>query len=170
MFLEKKREYEANCVLIELDFGDFWNNLLSQIDEKDLYKPEVERYGKETDPHVTLLYPVNPGTSFDSVKSTLDRVIDKKIDIVVNGIDIFENPEFDVIKLNVIADKYLQQIHDELSNLPNSEVRVYKPHITLAFTKKGTGAKYKNNNYKHMISCNRIKFTTSDGDEYYYSI
>jgi hypothetical protein len=69
-FLEAKsgKLYRYGCVMVYLDIPN-WNSIVSHIDESDLYKPDNRRYGYETDPHITLLYPVEPDVKFDEVKN-----------------------------------------------------------------------------------------------------
>ena len=65
---------------------------------------------------------------------------------------LFENLEFDVVKLGVIKTPKLEEINKRLSELPNSnQFPEYKPHITLAYVKKGSGQKYADPNYKYQI-------------------
>jgi 2'-5' RNA ligase len=74
------------------------------------------------------------------------------IKIDIDGINLFENEQFDVLKFNVVSDPGLQQLHDELSKLPNNDnFPTYTPHITIAYLNKGEGKKYVNPNYKYSV-------------------
>ena len=75
--MQHNRNYNFGCVLLKLDFkDDFWNNLLNQIDDNDLYHPEEDRYGKELESHVTLLYGLEPSVSDEQVLDTCKKYED----------------------------------------------------------------------------------------------
>lgn len=163
--------YKYGCVMIELNISN-WDELTSVIDPEDVYIPEDPAKGVETNPHVTLLYPVDPKVKFEEIKDILDRIIYKKINIEIDGVECFENSECDVVKLNIIPNVFIKNIHNELSKLPNFDKHIkFSPHITLAFVKSGHGKKYENENYKHIVNdIKRIKYTTPSGDKFYYDI
>lgn len=161
--------HEFGCVMIEVPATN-WDEITSMIDPEDVYI-EKGKYGIEDNPHVTLLYGLHKGVSVKMVKkvfSTFDGVIDLEI----NGIGIFENPKFDVVKFNVNPEGSLQYLFDRLSELPNSnEFPNYMPHITIAFLKKGTGRKYINPNYKHVIeNATEITYSMVNGMVSYFNI
>lgn len=163
--------YRYGCVMIELNILN-WDELTDRIDPEDLYEPENPAHGLETNPHATLLYPVDPEVKFVDIKNILDSTSHDKMEIEINGIGCFENTEFDVIKLNIIPIGFIENIHNELKKLPNlDKYPTYEPHITLAFLKKGTGKKYINSNYKYTIkNIGRIKYTKPTGEKFYYDI
>jgi hypothetical protein len=162
--------YKYGCVMLELNISN-WEELTNIIDTSDVYLPNDPSHGIETNPHVTILYGLHPGVTVDQVKSVFDK-FHKEIHIDIDGVGIFENPEFDVVKLNVIPDGSLQELHDEMKKLPNSDqYPEYKPHITLSYVKKGTGKKYINPNYKYTIKdIGRIKYSTPEGEKIYFDI
>jgi 2'-5' RNA ligase len=87
----------------------------------------------------------------DEVKSVFEGFTGS-INIEVDGIGVFENKDYDVVKFNVNPDGSLQELHDKLSEFPNSNsFPDYKPHITLAYIKKGLGKKYIRNDYKYTV-------------------
>ena len=99
-----------------------------------------------------------------------DVHVTNNINIKVDGVDIFENEKYDVVKFNVSPDGALQYLHDELSKLPNSnEFPDYKPHITLAYIKKGLGKKYIKPDYKYEVkNANHITYSLSNGEKIYF--
>jgi len=136
--LEKKATYEFGCVMAGVDFED-WKSITDIVDNDDLYMPDDERYGKETYPHVTILYGLHDSVSFSDVKERLDM---DSISISVDSISIFENKDYDVVKFSVKS-KDLNKLNKSLSELPNSnEYPDYIPHITIAYVKSGEGKKY----------------------------
>ena len=152
IFLEEKREYQYGCVLIELNLED-WNSILDTISKEDLYLPDNEVYGMETNPHLTLLYGLHKEVSVEDIEKAINQFNIKDFKIEVDGIDIFENEQFDVLKMKVFNSKILNQMHLKLKELPNSDkYEQYSPHITIAYLKSGTGNKYIDENYKKTIN------------------
>ena len=87
--------------------------------------------------------------------------------VQLDGVSIFENPEFDVVKLGVVLTPRIKEINKRLSELPNSnQFPEYKPHITLAYVKRGLGKKYVNPDYKYEIkTISKIVYTRPDTTE-----
>jgi len=167
MFLEKKREYDFGCVLIELDFPeDFWNNLISQIDEDDLYKPEVERYSKETEPHVTVLYGIENDVDDKEVVDICKSFNGSDIKITCTNLECFQNKEFDVIKLTIDSPK-LHEINSALKKVKHTDsYPTYKPHATIAFLKPGMGPKYCRSIKPIIIDdIHNITYSKTSGDD-----
>lgn len=162
--------YRYGCVMVGLDISN-WDSLTSEIDPNDVYHPEDPAKGVETNPHVTILYGLNKGVTVEQVKSVFDN-FHGDIKVEINGVGIFENEEFDVVKLNVIPSESLRTLHDELKKFPNSDqYPEYKPHITIAFVKKGMGKKYANPNYKYTIKkIGKVKYSTPEGEKVYFDI
>lgn len=155
-FLEAKsgKLYRYGCVMVYLDIPN-WDNIVSHIDKEDLYKPELKRFGLETDPHVTILYGLHSDVNDEDVINVFKNIKSDDIQINVDGIDIFENPEFDVIKMNVKSET-LNALNQELRKLPHtSDYPDYKPHITIAYLLPGKGKGYIESDYKY--SFNQIK-------------
>jgi 2'-5' RNA ligase len=167
-FVKESTGYKLGCVMVEVPVSN-WNEITSIIDKNDLYEVEGENYGIQDNPHLTLLYPVKNGVEYNEVKNILDKVICDKINININGIDIFTNDKFDVVKFNVECDDYLSKIHKELkSNIPNEDkYDVYTPHITIGYVKSGQGNKYINKDYKFNLDVNTILYTNLDKEDVY---
>jgi 2'-5' RNA ligase len=161
--------YKHGCVMLELNIGN-WDELTDSIDPKDVYLPDDPSHGVETNPHVTIMYPVDPDRTFTNVTDILDKIKVKKPKIEIDGIGIFENSEFDVLKFTIINNSILQNLHDRLSILGQDKFDKFKPHITIAYLKSGSGKKYINQNYHYTIDVDRIKYTTPSGEKFYYSI
>jgi 2'-5' RNA ligase len=62
----------------------------------------------------------------------------------------------------------LEEVNKRLSELPNSnQFPEYKPHITIAYVKKGLGQKYADSNYKYQIkNISKIVYVRPDKSEY----
>ena len=164
-YIKETSGYEYGCVMIEIPVSN-WDEITSIIDTDDIYeKDDDSTYGIQKNPHLTLLYGLHDTVTPEMVKSVFNKFTGD-INIEVDGIDIFENEEFDVVKFNVKPDDTLQYLHDELSKFPNSNsFPDYKPHITIGYVKKGTGKKYIKPDYKYQVkNVNKITYSMPNGE------
>ena len=140
---EKKTEgqIEYGCLMLYLDI-DVWNKITSLINKEDLYEKDDE-YGIETEPHTTILYGFHDEVTADKVFDLYKENTElKPVEVKTDGISIFENDEFDVVKLDVDS-KLLTKLNGIMKELPNtSTYPEYHAHITIAYVKKGKGKKY----------------------------
>lgn len=111
------------------------------IKEKDLYHKINEKgedeFGREKECHVTIRYGFTKDLNELDIRQLLKG--HKEFLVELNDLDIFDtNPEFDVVKFNVNSST-LNQLNELSGIYPNkSDYPDYKPHITLAYVKKGT--------------------------------
>lgn len=169
--LEKIGSYEYGCVMIDLPLNK-WDKIVQTISPEDVYtESDNDSYGIQKNPHLTLLYGLHDNVTLEDVKSVFD-LLQEGINIEIDGIGIFENKDYDVVKFNVKPSSTLQSLHNELSKLPNSnEYPDYKPHITICYVKKGTGKKYIRNDYRHSINgIKKICYSLSNGEKFYFEI
>jgi 2'-5' RNA ligase len=168
-FLKESNGFNLGCVMLEVPVSN-WDEIISSINEEDLYTDEGKP-GIQENPHVTVLYGLHEEVSLEQVKSVFED-IDESIDIRIEGIGVFENEKFDVVKFNVVAGGTLQDLHNRLSEFPNSnEYPEYEPHITIAYIKKGHGKKYEDLAYKHSIeNIDEVCYSLTDGSKEYFSI
>lgn len=108
------------------------------IPDSDLF--DGDGFGRETEPHVTLLFGLTENDP-KAVQQVLAGEGEAKA--TLGKVSLFKNPDYDVIKVDVESEK-LQQLNKKLrDNLPyKSDFPDYQPHITLAYVKKGEGQKY----------------------------
>jgi 2'-5' RNA ligase len=167
-FLLEKMSYDGSCLMVKLDITN-WNNIIYDIKDEDIYQEqEGDIYGRQKNPHLTLLFPIvdkNPNLSF----KVLDKVLIRPINIKVNKIDFFESEKYDVLKFSVITNTYLDNIHSELKeNIENGDkFDVYRPHITIAYLKKGSAKKYCRDINLELKNQTNIVFT-NNGSEIKY--
>jgi 2'-5' RNA ligase len=170
-FIRESNNYDFGCIMIEFPVTN-WNEIISSIDESDLYEEEGEEYGIQKNPHLTLLYGLESNVSKEQVEDILNGVMQgsKPIEIELENINLFENEDYDVVKFNVKKTELLQKLFDSLSTLPNQNTfKDYQPHITIAYVKKGLGKKYIRN-YKHKFISNNICYSKSNGEKIYFEI
>jgi hypothetical protein len=167
LFLEKdSKMYEYGCLMVYLDISN-WYELLFNIDTQDLYQIENDRYGKESEPHCTILYGIHPTVSDSEVKSLFNGLRKEDIDIVSQGIDCFNNKDYDVLKVNVESNK-LNELHNLCKdNLEyTSNYHDYKPHLTLAYLNKGSGQQYIDSTKSVKIdNINKIVYSKPNGEK-----
>jgi len=155
---EKAERIEYGCLMLYLDVP-IWNKITSIIDKNDIY--DVKGYGIETEPHTTILYgfhdDVTPDEVFDLYRENMTL---KPIEIGVDGISIFENSEFDVVKFGVKS-KILTKLNKIMSVLSHTtDFPDYHAHITLAYVKKGRGKKYvKSFEKERKLTGNELVYT-----------
>lgn len=169
-FINESRKHEFGCVMIDVPVKN-WDEIIEFIDKDDLYiKEDDDTYGAQDRPHLTLLYGLHKNVSIDQVKPIFKNI--DKINIEIDKVDIFENDDFDVVKFNIKPIKLLQDIFDKLSELPNSNnFPDYKPHITIAYVKKGKGKKYLKKDYKWKVKdIDEITYSHVNGKEYKFKL
>lgn len=111
-----------------IDFGSFKDN----IDREDVIE-------WETWAHITLFYPLYGANDLESVKYGL---FSPSVELV--GLSCFELEDKDVLKIDVESDD-LHLMHDMVDDgvdHPEKNFPEYRPHITICYLKKGSGAKY----------------------------
>ena len=119
-----------------------FSRLALELDSDDIYDPNNDgKYGVEREPHVTVKYGIH--------EQDHDVVLDfvKGIPPIVIGFDnkfsLFENGDFDVLKINVTG-KGLRDLNRRVCERFEHTDRYteYNPHATLAYLHPGLGKKY----------------------------
>jgi len=143
--VDNKVRDHYGCVMMDSKIKDWEDYHTAGIDEDDVYiKPLDQSYGLETKPHVTVLFgihedEIDPETIANVIKSNM-----KPLTVKVDEIDVFEGPEYDVVKYNIPISDELQGYHDLFKKFPNTQTfPEYKPHMTIAYVRSGEGKKYK---------------------------
>ena len=163
-FIKESSEYKYGCVMIETPFPN-WNDITSMISPEDLYDRE-EGDAIQENPHLTIFYGLHSNVKTEVVEDIF-REFKGNIKIEGNGISIFENELFDVVKFNINSQGSLQSLFNEFMKLPNScTYPDYQPHITIAYVKSGTGKKYVKPDYKYEVkNVDKITYSMADGDK-----
>ena len=131
---------------------------LDSIEEKVLKGLKKFKYGVEVD--------------FLSEELDMDEEEVKKVlegqkggEAELSNIGIFENDDYDVVKVDIKSPD-LHRLNKQLSdNLENTDEHpVYHPHLTIAYVKSGEGKKYKGSNKLSgkKFSFNKVVFEDSD--------
>lgn len=114
----------------------------AKIKDSDIFVSQTDpSFGREDEMHVTILYGVHSESSEEVAKLISGQ---KSISVKIDEVDVFTNPEkFDVVVIKVISED-LNFLNEKLTQEVEytNKYKEYKPHITLAYVKKGKGWKY----------------------------
>jgi 2'-5' RNA ligase len=134
VFKDKSADYAS--VQFRIIGSESWfSGTQSRIPEESLF----QEYGRETKPHVTILYGLRNDITVSQVRSVLEN-LELPEAVEVFGYSLFDsNPSYDVLKIDVAGPKILWDIHKLLKvfPVPGETFSEYKPHVTLAYLKKG---------------------------------
>lgn len=139
---KKKHKNEFGCVMIFLDIAKKdWDGIQDEIEEEDLYTdPEDPSYGREMEPHVTILYGLHGDIPDEEIEEEIKKI--KMPEIEFKGISSFDSKEFDVLKFDVKSSD-LTKLNKKFAEFPHtSKFPDYHPHCTIAYLKKDSAKKY----------------------------
>lgn len=170
----EKHIYQYGCVMLPLNddisaIVKYWAK--KNIDQDNLYINVEEGIdGLEDFPHITAKY----GIINDEFKHISDLIEGYgNIDVQLNKVELFtQNPKFDVLKITITGDK-LQKLHDILSESNDGDkFPDYKPHLTLAYLKKGTGESLVDNDFFDQLTDNidQVLLTDANGEDHYIDL
>lgn len=137
----KTRPVEYGVLMLNFNIPN-WKEIIGKIHPDDLYNEPG--FGLEEEPHVTALYGFHDEVTAEDVKEAAKKYSRKPIAVKLTGISLFQskNRPFDVVKFDVNSAE-LGRLNKRLQKLPNTnEFNDYHPHMTIAYVKKGAGAKY----------------------------
>lgn len=111
-----------------------------RIEEKDVYQDDKGTCGLEDDIHVTVLY----GLTEDDPRA-VGRLLGRmaRFDVRLGLVSAFmDNPDYDVVKIDVEAPELLLMHYLLKGHLPNTcKFPTYAPHCTVGYVKKGKAAR-----------------------------
>lgn len=138
------------------------------ISDDIIYDNKTKEYGREIESHITIKYGLTKVYGKKEVEAFLLGI--KPFKVKICGIGIFENEDFDVVKLNV-SSKELDELNEKFCNLPNEDkYKIYHPHSTLAYVKPGEGKKLKKS-WKGLTSITIDKICYSNkGKKIYFEL
>lgn len=97
-------------------------------------------YGRESHVHTTVNYGLDPKMDRDEIKKFLG-LVEGPIKVKLGKISKFDPEKYDVIKIEVESPS-LHEMHNKIKDslgVPGETYPEYKPHLTLAYVKKGMG-------------------------------
>lgn len=114
-----------------------------KVSDEDVFS-EKEKYGREDEIHVTVLYGIH-SDSPEKVRRMLHEF--PPFEIQLGKTSAFTtNDRYDVLKLDVFSDE-LRELNKTLRKnvVHTSNFKVYRPHVTISYLKNNCGEKYVGN-------------------------
>ena len=169
---KQKRVYDYGCVMVDLNMDtNNWNDIQNKIDEDDIYFGDGENggYGRELDPHVTILFGLHADVKDEKVEELIGKI--EKPDLKLKNISSFENKEFDVLKFDIESPD-LHILNEKFKTLPHTtDFPNYHPHATICYLKKGLAKKYVKSlsDIKSIeVECSEVLYSKPDGTKKKY--
>jgi len=143
--------FEYGAVTLPIQNKELWASILPPIDPNDLYiNPAENVFGYEDTPHITALYgihseEVSTGQVRKVIKEEKEGIARESITVWLGQVSFFDekNAAYEVLKFEVVSPELIQFYYHLKTNLPYTKTHFkYSPHATIAYLKKGTGAKY----------------------------
>lgn len=161
---KEQEEPKIGCLMLYFAFSNWDEFIRKLVKEQDIYLDDEDPkndYGYEDEPHCTILYGFH---HYDGIVEDIKKHLpdlEELDDIVRGNITIFEQEKYDVIKFDIHSEKLKELNKKMCENFEyTNEHPDYHPHMTIAYVKKGEGAKYIQEN---------IKQVPLFGDKYIYS-
>lgn len=113
-----------------------WSKIQGIVDPSDIADDGIEDM-----PHITLLANiVDSPENINIVKNFAGNI--KPIEVTLNKLGLFEN-DVDVLKFDILSDE-LFEVNEKIADLLawDDLYGIYRPHMTVAYLKKGLGKKY----------------------------
>lgn len=167
-------EYASTQVTLEGDVAEKVLALAATIPDEVL-----DEKGRETTPHVTIKFGLDPAVTADQVREVLANsdsireLLERGATLTLGKTAIFESEEgshangADVVYVEVDSDD-LKLLNKTISEaLPVSDTHPdYVPHITLAYVKKGEGQKYAGDETLAgtVVTFSAIQYSDTEGE------
>lgn len=171
---KKKKLYDYGCLMLYFKIPTkIKNKLFNDIDKKDLFKKDNPKYGLEKESHCTLLYGLhsdkieNDNDVFDSISKL------KFSKIKLHNVSFFDNPEYDVLKFDIIGSDLHKANKILTKNFPfTTDFPKYHPHSTIGYLKKGKGEEYldKFKDLEINVIPEKLVYSKPDGTKIYRSL
>lgn len=127
---EQKREYGCIMVYLKVNQSE-WDLIQSYIDEEDIYNEPS--YGRETEPHVTILYGLHGYITDEEIEKQIYKM--SIPDIKLKSVSLFTG-NFDVLKFDVDSQDMVELNKTFKEQFPNTNTFNYVPHCTIAYLKR----------------------------------
>ena len=148
---ENPAEYEYDCIsaIVPENIAAQVRSFAEGVPDDILYtgdgsEEDAAKYGREMNPHLTLLYGMENSDSSE-LASTLSSYT--SMSGVLGEINLFKQEDYDVIYVSVNGDDF-NASHKALADsveAPGNTHPEYVPHITIAYVRPGEGASFEGN-------------------------
>lgn len=141
----KKEKTEHAFSTTQLNLPEEHGSRIKKLARKLIYAEDLAADGFETNPHATVKFGLHTNKA-----ETLRPIIEshQPFEITLGKVEIFpgkgKDVDYDVVKIGVVDSPELHALNKKISDgAKNTDTHpAYQPHITLAYVKKGKGAKY----------------------------
>ena len=174
---KKSHKNLYGCLMIYLGIEDNeWEELEKLIPNEALYEPKDDpTYGKENEPHVTILFGLHNDISDKDIEAEIKKIKVPRIEL--GKVSSFKNDLFEVLKFDIISDD-LMKLNKKFSEFPHTtDYPNYHPHMTIAYCKKNEGGryiellnKYMEDNDSLVINPTKIVYSKADGTKKNYKL
>lgn len=167
---QKKPVYDYQSTQVDLpkEIASDVTALAEKIPDAEIsVDPNDPTIGREKEPHITVSYGLDPKiTKEDLLEALGDQ---QPIEVTLGKTSVFANDEYDVLKIDVTSSQ-LAEIHNKIKDslgLPGQTFDDYKPHITIAYLKKGEAGKYAGDASLEgqKITLNDLAFSNTSGEK-----
>tara|TARA_R110000796_G_scaffold162503_2_gene279287 strand:- start:4245 stop:5102 length:858 start_codon:yes stop_codon:yes gene_type:complete len=175
--LEKKGDsHDYGCAMLYFKVNkEDWDKIQSLIADEDLYEEDGDQsYGREDDPHVTILYGLHADVPDSKIEELVDEIRPTKL--TLKKISIFENDKYDVVKFDIVgvSEGKLIDMNAKFVKLPHTtDFPDYHPHSTIAYVKAGTGKKYiqsLSTKDSIVVEAKDVMYSKADGSKNKYKL
>lgn len=167
--LFESQEERFGCVMLLANLPN-WKEHLKIISKEDIYDDAEHNYGYSDEPHITVLYGIHhEKVDIKEIFETIQHM--HPVSTKVYEIDIFENPEYDVVIYKVPVTNDLKEYREMFMSFPNTQTYdEYKPHMTLAYVKKGQGKKYIKPIKPFKVNFNTAFYSSPEYEKKYFKL
>lgn len=134
---EEEKTYKLSSVQIQLpeEFANIIKCLGENIPDKYIYEDKNDpMFGREDDPHVTVLYGLHTDNGQDVQHAIKDY---RKFGVQLGEMSFFEADKYDVFKIEVHSPDLMRMNETLRTALEYTETHPeYQPHCTIAYVKK----------------------------------
>lgn len=137
------QKFGYGCAMVHFDFPEM-EQIHKGIENDHVYSEEGDRsYGKESEPHVTLLYGLHSDEIPDmKVLDVVKKHFSNAPTIRLYNASVFKNDKYHVLKFEADCGA-LHNANQELRRFPHtSDYPDYQPHTTVAYMKVGKADDY----------------------------
>lgn len=145
-------EPKYGCLMVNFAFTNWPDFIRRQIKPEDIYiEEENDDFGYEDEAHCTILFGFN---HYDNIVEDIKQhllPLEEITDILRGDITTFEQDNYDVVKFDLFSDKLAEMNKKLKENFEtHNDYPDYKPHMTIAYVKKGKGINYTKDNLQKI--------------------
>lgn len=137
----------------------------THVTDEDIYVTQRDpTFGREDEIHITILYGLHAEQP-DVVRELLQK--HGPVKVRLGKVGVFTNPfKFDVVMIEAVSDE-LKMLNETLTQnvRHTNKYGVYRPHVTIAYVKKGKGWQFNKWNIWEgkEFTCDYAVFSSKNG-------